>query len=111
MAVLGEVCSHAAALLFYLESSARVTLSCTQIGCQWNEPTIIDTIPYPHLYKFSTRATAWGCDHEAEATTAYVKSMNDHQNFTYKQSGLVVSASHPYIGASSDGIINCDCCG
>ena len=37
--------------------------------------------------------------------------MNDHQNFTCKQNGLVVSASHPYIGASPDGIINCDCCG
>ena len=52
-----------------------------------------------------------GCDHEAEAITAYVKSMNNHQNFTCKQSGLVISASHPYIGASPDGIINCDCCG
>ena len=73
--------------------------------------SLIRQICYPHLYKFSTHATAWGCDHEAEATTAYVKSMNDHQNFTYKQSGLVVSASHPYIGASPDGIIDCDCCG
>ena len=49
MAGFGEVCSHASALLFYLESSAHVTLSCTQLGCQWNKPTIIDTIPYSKL--------------------------------------------------------------
>ena len=68
--------------------------------------SLIRQICYPHLHKFSTRATTWGCDHEAGAITAYIKSMNDHQNFTCKQ-----SATHPYIGASPDGIIECDCCG
>ena len=40
MAGLGEVCSHLAAVLFYLETSSRVNGSsvCTQQRCQWVIP-------------------------------------------------------------------------
>ena len=34
-----------------------------------------------------------------------------HTNFEYRDSGLVVSTVHPYIGASPDGAVQCDCCG
>ena len=46
MAGLGEVCSDVAAVLFYLESASRSKLTCTQVGCTWKEPTMIDAIPY-----------------------------------------------------------------
>ena len=46
MAGLGEVCSHVAAILFYLESAARSKLTCTQTSCMWKEPTFVDAIPY-----------------------------------------------------------------
>jgi len=46
MASLGEVCSHVAAILFYLESVFRVTTACTQTGCVWKQPRLVEAIPY-----------------------------------------------------------------
>ena len=46
MAGLGEVCSHVAAILFYLESASRVTAICTQTDCAWNQPCLVENIPY-----------------------------------------------------------------
>jgi len=100
---------------WYTQKAGRITASKMKSVCSTDpgnpSQSLIRQICYPHLHKFSNRATAWGCDHEAEARTAYIESMADHQNFSCKQSGLVVSATHPYIGANPDGIINCDCCG
>ena len=49
MAGLGEVCSHVAAILFYLESVSCVFTTCTQIGCAWKEPCLEETIPYARI--------------------------------------------------------------
>ena len=48
MAGLGEVCTHAAAVMFYLETAARIngTPSCTQQKCQWIMPVFQKQIPY-----------------------------------------------------------------
>ena len=42
MAVLGEACSHIAALLFWLEDNNRLLAdpSCTSVPCQWSAPTM-----------------------------------------------------------------------
>ena len=47
MAGLGEVCTHIAAVLFYLETSARVNGAslCTQQKCQWVIPAFQKEIP------------------------------------------------------------------
>ena len=61
---------------------------------------------------FSNQARTWGCEHEPLARIAYVDVMKTtHKNFVCKQSGLVVSVIHPFIGASPDGQVECDCCG
>ncbi len=48
MAGLGEVCTHVAAVLFFLETSARLRskTTCTQEKCQWAIPTFQKNIPY-----------------------------------------------------------------
>ena len=52
-----------------------------------------------------------GCDHEDLTKSAYVDNMKDvHNGFVCKGSGLVVSCTHPFIGASPDGSIQCECC-
>ena len=33
-----------------------------------------------------------------------------HQGFECKSSGLVVNCRYPHLGASPDGLVNCDCC-
>ena len=39
------------------------------------------------------------------------KMRNIHTNFSLKECGLYISTQHPFIGASPDGVVNCDCCG
>lgn len=57
-------------------------------------------------------ATAWGCEHESSARIAYIRLMeSNHTAFSYKESGLVVSLTHPFIGASPDGVVHCECYG
>ena len=34
-----------------------------------------------------------------------------HSNFAITKTGLHISADYPHLGASPDGIIDCDCCG
>ena len=34
-----------------------------------------------------------------------------HSSFAITKTGLDISADYPYLGASPDGIIDCDCCG
>jgi len=48
MAGLGEVCTHVAAVLFFLETSARLQgkVTCTQEQCQWVIPSYQKEIPY-----------------------------------------------------------------
>ena len=48
MAGLGEACSHVAAILFYLETAARINgiLNCTQQPCQWVIPKFQKDMPY-----------------------------------------------------------------
>ncbi|XP_069108751.1 uncharacterized protein [Argopecten irradians] len=57
-------------------------------------------------------AVKWGIDHEAECRLAYSKHQEKmHESFTCRDSGFVIDAEHPFLGASPDGIINCQCCG
>lgn len=54
----------------------------------------------------------WGCKHEKEARAAYQKKMESmHVNFHIVDSGLWINKDFPYLGASPDGIVSCDCCG
>lgn len=48
MAGLGEVCTHVAAVLFYIETSTRLNgkVTCTQEECKWVIPSYQKNIPY-----------------------------------------------------------------
>ena len=47
MAGVGEVCTHVAAVLFFLETAARIdTQTCMQQNCQWTIPPFQEHIPY-----------------------------------------------------------------
>jgi len=43
--------------------------------------------------------------------SAYADIMKDvHSGFVFKDSGLIVSIEYPFIGASPDGNVQCECC-
>ena len=48
MAGLGEVCTHVAAVLFYLEALQRIeeVQTCTQLQCGWIVPSTSTTAQY-----------------------------------------------------------------
>ena len=49
MAGLGETCTHIAAVLFYLEATARIqgtSTTCTQEACQWIIPSYLKSVEY-----------------------------------------------------------------
>ena len=38
-------------------------------------------------------------------------ALKHHQGFTVEEAGLFVHPDMPFIGASPDRVINCECCG
>ncbi|XP_071119026.1 uncharacterized protein [Haliotis cracherodii] len=58
------------------------------------------------------KAVAWGIDNEDKARICYsMHQSRQHVNFRCRRAGVLICASKPCIGASSDGTVFCDCCG
>ena len=57
-------------------------------------------------------ALHWGITHEDTARKEYVELASEyHVNFECCDSGLHVNPKFPHLGATPDGVTNCDCCG
>ena len=75
-------------------------------------PSLIKSICYPELCKFTSDACTYGCKHEAEARQEYAYQMQaTHKLFKIMSSGLVLDPMYPFMGASPDGLVSCSCCG
>ncbi|KAK7893342.1 hypothetical protein WMY93_022494 [Mugilogobius chulae] len=62
--------------------------------------------------KFSTAATRWGCAHEKDALERYKMEMKTlHASFSIQDSGFVINPKYPYMGATPDSLVSCECCG
>ena len=74
--------------------------------------SLLNTICYPEIHRFSTQATLWGCEHEKNAfLTSKAQMVTSHQDFNISHCGFFVSVEHSFLGASPDAMIECDCCG
>jgi len=74
---------------------------------------LISSRDYFSLRIFLIRIPAikWGIEKEDIARSSHVAKVSVlHQGFECKSSGLVVNCRYPHLGASPDGLINCDCC-
>ena len=96
--------------------TGRITASRMKSVCRTNvhkpAKSLIKGICYPDSVRFTTAATAWGCDHEKDALEEYQKRMETtHDGFKMEMSGFVISDKFPFIGASPDSIVECNCCG
>ena len=102
--------------LWYRHRAGRITASNFKAASRTNlsQPSLslINRICYPESYKFSTEATRWGCEHEAVTREEYCNQVKrNHLNYSIMDSGLIIHPDYPYLGASPDGLISCDCCG
>lgn len=96
--------------------SARITASKAKDICSvrsfHSNISLLKSICYPLTKKFKNAATEWGKIHEVDGKNAYVEQLkNDHINFSMTIPGLEFNPNLPYLSASPDGIVNCDCCG
>lgn len=74
--------------------------------------SLIKSICYPRLFKVSTKATRHGCKHEQNAIKAYTEHMKTrHTKFEVKRCGLFVNKDYPFLHATPDFLMSCDCCG
>lgn len=68
----------------------------------------------PETYQFHTKGTVCVYKHEKTAKDAclqlHIKS-SSHKKFRVSENRLIISADHPYFGASPVVFINCDGCG
>ncbi|XP_048586934.1 uncharacterized protein LOC116607025 isoform X1 [Nematostella vectensis] len=73
---------------------------------------LIQSICYPHLFKINNKATKHGCKYEEQAIKSYEHHMKSlHTNFQIKRCGLFINKDFPFIHATPDFLISCDCCG
>ena len=102
--------------VWFEQRAGRVTASKLHsvLHTKLSNPSVslIKSICYPQKVKFSSEACAYGCRHENEARSSYCTAMKEkHSNFTVKASGLLLDPASPFLGASPDGIVECNCCG
>ncbi|XP_072028778.1 uncharacterized protein [Amphiura filiformis] len=101
--------------LWYGFRAGRITASKLKQVCH-SDPRIpakslINTICYPDKHKFSTAATRHGIDNEDKVLDMYAEEMKWHDNFVMSKTGLVINTQFPYLGASPDSLVSCECCG
>ena len=74
--------------------------------------SLLNSVCYPEIYKFSTQATSWGCEHEKDALLAYKAQISPlHTDCKVSSCGFFVSTEYPFLGASPDALVQCMCCG
>lgn len=117
-AVQQATVKQSASKLWYKFRAGRVTASRMKQVCHTSlskpSQSLIKTICYPEAFRFTTKATQWGCKHEAAACKHYkFVQLQDkkHHDFSVEPSGLVINPDWPHLGASPDGIVDCSCCG
>ena len=102
--------------LWFRYRAGRITASRMKAVCRTDHTnpsqSLIKTICYPESFRFTTKQTTWGCKHEKAAHDQYTKATwEKHVDFEVKDSGLVINPKWPFIGASPDGVVSCQCCG
>ena len=61
---------------------------------------------------FTNKWIQYGKENEATARSYYTKYQRAiHDNFKCSESGLILNRDYPHLGASPDGLAQCDCCG
>ena len=102
--------------VWFEQRTGRVTASKFKASCSTNpdkpSKSLIKMICYPGAHRFSNAATKWGISNESKAREAYEFSIADqHLNLSVADSGLHINENWPFLGASPDGLVFCECCG
>ncbi|XP_072041956.1 uncharacterized protein [Amphiura filiformis] len=115
-AVEKDTRDQAASKLWHYQRTGRITASNFKAAARtdptWPSESLIKRLTHPEDFSFSTEATRWGCEHEDTAIKAYLRQQAPyHPSIEVEPSGFVISKEYPFIGASPDGWVFCECCG
>jgi len=101
--------------MWFQYRAGRVTASHMKSVCSTNldspSVSLLKLICYPLANRFTSAATEWGLRKEIVALDKYKESVSDHHNVSVSQCGLVIHTEFPYLAASPDALVSCDCCG
>ena len=60
--------------------------------------SLLNSICYPEIHKFSTQSTSWGCEHEKDALLAYKTEISPlHKGYKVPRCGFFVSVEHLFL--------------
>ena len=101
---------------FFRHRAGRIGASQSKSASHSNpalpSQSLIQTICYPELNRFFSKAVQHGCDHENDAIKAYVEEMKKVlTNFKVIPCGLMVNEDRPWLHATPDFLCSCDCHG
>ena len=111
-----ETMNQAKGKAFYRHRAGRIGASRSKAASH-SDPSqpsqsLIKTICYPDIFKFSSAATRRGCKHEPLAIKKYENEMKLKQNnFQVKQCGTFINKEYPFLHSTPDFLCSCDCCG
>ena len=103
-------------LLWFKHRTGRITaskfLAVKRASLSPPPASLVKQIMERNMISHRVPALQWGITNEDIAREAYLElAKEQHANFQYSAAGLHVNPSYPHLGATPDGIINCDCCG
>jgi hypothetical protein len=109
-------CEQTKSKEWYKYRAGRITASrfrqVIHTNCHKPSLSLLKSICYPEVDRFTTIATKWGLDHEINALTTYQNNMTaSHNDFALISCGFYVHTEYPFLGASPDALVECKCCG
>ena len=102
--------------VWFYQRTGRITgsivHSCLHFTGRHEDGSLIKSIMGQNQYDTTfVAALNHGKRFEEKARQLYVKTMDSHGNFSSEMAGFMIYSSIPFIGASPDGFVNCQCCG
>ena len=73
--------------------------------------SLLKAVCYPESFSFKVPATLWGCQHEQDAIQQYKSQAISHTDISITSCGFHICLTHPFLGASPDALVQCECCG
>lgn len=101
---------------WFIFRASRVAASNAKAVCATSvespSESLTQRVCYPDNHRFTTKATAWGVEKKEGARKMYMDAQSSrHVNFQCHKSRLHLSPTHPWLGASKDNVVRCECCG
>lgn len=103
-------------LVWHEQRAGRVTSSTVHAVLHTNpdkpSKSLLMKICKPRTHPLKSEAVQWGNKQEPKALCAYQHFVKqEHNNVNVKREGLKIADELPFIGASADSVMTCDCHG